>query len=115
MDANEVTKALKIIGDAESDPEFLDWLEVERKELEDDYAEYEASRHSGDDQAETFATWALMRFIEEKQPPAKNFTFELHISGIGKTVEEAWDDAVQGFTQDPGFADPESVTNMEDV
>ena len=28
--------------------------------------------------------------------------FTVHLSGYGKTVEDAWDDAVESFTDDPG-------------
>ena len=35
-----------------------------------------------------------------------NYQFTITISGIGETPEVAWNDAVEGFTLNPGDYDP---------
>jgi hypothetical protein len=35
----------------------------------------------------------------------KHYIFKVTLSGYGKTPEEAWDDAVETFAQDPGGYD----------
>lgn len=30
--------------------------------------------------------------------------FSIHLNGNGNTIEEAWSDAIEGFTQEPGIA-----------
>ena len=35
------------------------------------------------------------------------YIFKVTISGFGNNAEEAWDDATQGFSQDPGPVPPD--------
>lgn len=45
----------------------------------------------------------------------KIYNFKIVIGGTGKTAEEAWRDATEGFSQDPGMMDPQSIELVEDV
>lgn len=43
--------------------------------------------------------------------------FRIYLNGIGETVEEAWEDAVEGFMLDPGAPpeDESDITYLEDI
>ena len=43
----------------------------------------------------------------------KRFIFTVHLSGYGDTPEEAWDDAVEGFSQDPGNFDEDEYKEVD--
>jgi hypothetical protein len=44
----------------------------------------------------------------------KHYLFKVTLSGYGKTLQEAWDDAIESFTQDSGAPDDEEYTVEED-
>jgi len=44
----------------------------------------------------------------------KMFEFKVWIRGYGKTKEEAWEDAIEGFMPDP-YLDPDTETTVETV
>lgn len=33
----------------------------------------------------------------------RRYFFKIELSGVGKTSDEAWQDAVEAFIQDPGY------------
>ena len=41
----------------------------------------------------------------------KRFTFKVELSGLGKTCEEAWNDATEQFAMEPGPAPSEVMTD----
>jgi hypothetical protein len=43
----------------------------------------------------------------------KHYTFHVTLSGYGENLQEAWEDAVEGFYQDPGSPDDEGYTIEE--
>jgi len=43
----------------------------------------------------------------------KRYEFTITLSGIGATPEEAWEDAVTGFSVDPGTPDYDRMTEEE--
>ena len=52
----------------------------------------------------------LLKSNKEKEI---DFTITLH--GRGTTISEAWDDAVESFTMDPGQGYEEDVTEVEEA
>lgn len=44
----------------------------------------------------------------------RTYHFTVILAGTGKTVEEAWADAVEGFSLDPGIPDDYEIINDED-
>ena len=44
----------------------------------------------------------------------KRFYFDLTLSGIGETPEDAWENALEGFVQDPGEAPEPSEEEEEE-
>jgi len=44
----------------------------------------------------------------------KRVEFKVTLVGYGRNVQEAWEDAVEGFCQDPGSPDDEGYTVEED-
>lgn len=44
----------------------------------------------------------------------KRYIFRVTLSGDGNTPAEAWRDAVEGFTQDPGGIDEGMYDEVED-
>lgn len=45
----------------------------------------------------------------QKDRPYKRFYFPVTISGMGYSLEEAWEDAVEQFCSDPGHVDDRDV------
>jgi hypothetical protein len=45
----------------------------------------------------------------------KNFTFKVFLGGVGKTAKEAWNDAIEGFTCEPGIMEPSSIELVEEI
>lgn len=43
----------------------------------------------------------------------KHYIFKVEMAGMGKTPEEAWEDCLEGFMQDPGIP-PENYTVEEE-
>ena len=44
----------------------------------------------------------------------KRFEFKVTLVGYGHSVQEAWEDAVEGFQNDPGAPDDEAYEVMEE-
>ncbi len=44
----------------------------------------------------------------------KHYTFTVHLSGYGKDIEEAWEDARKTFADDPGDA-TDQPSEVEDA
>lgn len=44
----------------------------------------------------------------------KRYEFNITIAGYGETADEAWEDACEGFSQDPGATPDESEYTVED-
>ena len=42
----------------------------------------------------------------------QHWEFKLTLAGIGRTKDEAWNDAVEGFTQDPGSTPDDSESTL---
>jgi hypothetical protein len=53
------------------------------------------------------------KLLESDKEKEIDFTIVLH--GRGRTVEEAWDEAVESFTMDPGAGFYEDITEVEEV
>ena len=44
----------------------------------------------------------------------KHYVFTVHLSGYGKDIDEAWQDATETFAQDPGAPGTEDLTVEDD-
>lgn len=44
----------------------------------------------------------------------KMYSFVVRLNGTGNNPEEAWNDAVEGFIQEPGPYDPGDLDNVEE-
>ena len=45
----------------------------------------------------------------------KRYEFTITLGGYGATPDEAWEDATEGFSQDPGATPDESEYTVEEV
>lgn len=52
---------------------------------------------------------------EDMHMTIKNFSFKIILNGIGKTAEEAWEDAVEGFMLDPGPTPEPDEYEVEEI
>ncbi len=45
----------------------------------------------------------------------KHYEFEVVLSGYGETPEEAWDQAIEGFSMEPGTFEQEDILSITEV
>ncbi len=50
---------------------------------------------------------ALVMDWQDNNEEGVQYTFELQLNGTGRTLQEAWEDAVSAFADDPGIAPSE--------
>ena len=53
------------------------------------------------------------KVLLDDKTKSKSVSFTITISGTGNDLQEAWIDAVQGFTMDCGQEDEDDVTSVE--
>lgn len=45
----------------------------------------------------------------------KHYEFSLLLNGYGETSDEAWEEAIEGFTMDPGCLTDDEITFIEEL
>ena len=54
------------------------------------------------------------RELLENKEKMKTVTFLVRLNGTGKTVDEAWDDMIDSFFQDPGCPLDDEIESVEE-